>query len=48
MWKSAKNKKALLRQEKIQKNTEVIDWQSLKKGNANDNKLSKGNTFGGI
>lgn len=43
----SKKTKALVRQEKIQK-TQSNRLAIIKKGNANDNKLSKGNTFGGI
>ena len=43
----SKKTKALLRQEKIQKK-QSNRLAIIKKGNANDNKLSKGNTFGGI
>ena len=47
MWKSAKKQRLFYAKKKSRKHR-VIDWQSFKKGNANDNKLSKGNTFGGI
>ena len=46
MWKSAEKQRLFTPRKypKTQSNRLAI----IKKGNANDNKLSKGNTFGGI